>query len=84
MVDEKLAKVKALTAFAKELDAPVSTLAIAWTIKNPNVTTAILGATKREQLTENLKALEVLPRLTPEVMQRIEAIMGTAPKLPEY
>jgi len=84
MVDEKLAKVKALTAFAKELDAPVSTFAIAWTIKNPNVTTAILGATKREQLTENLKALEVLPRLTPEVMQRIEAIMGTAPKLPEY
>jgi voltage-dependent potassium channel beta subunit len=84
MVDEKLAKVKALTAFAKELDAPVSTLAIAWTIKNPNVTTAILGATKREQLTENLKALEVLPRLTPEVMQRIEAIMGTAPRLPEY
>jgi voltage-dependent potassium channel beta subunit len=84
MVDDKLAKVKALTDFARELDTPVSTLSIAWTIKNPNVTTAILGATKKEQLAENLKALEVLPQLTPEVMQRIESIMGTAPKLPEY
>jgi aryl-alcohol dehydrogenase-like predicted oxidoreductase len=54
----------------------VSTLSIAWTIKNPNVTTAILGATKREQLTEILKALEVLPRLTPEVMQRIGSNHG--------
>jgi voltage-dependent potassium channel beta subunit len=84
MVDDKLAKVKALTNFARELDTPVSTLSIAWTIKNPNVTTAILGATKKEQLAENLKALEVLPQLTSEVMQRIESIMGTAPKLPEY
>jgi voltage-dependent potassium channel beta subunit len=84
MVDDKLAKVKALTDFARELDTPVSTLSIAWTIKNRNVTTAILGATKKEQLAENLKALEVLPQLTPEVMQRIESIMGTAPKLPEY
>lgn len=84
MVEEKLAKVKALTAFAGELGVPVSTLSIAWAIKNPNVTTAILGATKKEQLTENLKALDVLPNLTPEVMQKIDAIMGTKPVLPEY
>jgi voltage-dependent potassium channel beta subunit len=84
MVEEKLERVRKLTAFAGELDTPVSTLAIAWTIKNPNVTTAILGATKREQLTENLKALEVLPKLTPEVMQQVDEIMGTKPILPEY
>ena len=84
MVEEKLERVRRLTAFANELGAPVSTLAIAWTIKNPNVTTAILGATKKEQLTENLKALEVLPKLTPEVLQQVDEIMGTKPILPEY
>jgi voltage-dependent potassium channel beta subunit len=84
MLDDKLEKVRQLTAFAQELGVPVATLSIAWTIKNPNVTTAILGATKREQLTENLKALDVLPQLTPDVMQRIEAIMQSAPQMPEY
>lgn len=84
IVEDKLAKVKQLTGFAQELGVPVATLSIAWTIKNPNVTTAILGATKKEQLLENLKALEVLPKLTPEVMQRIDAIMQTKPVLPEY
>lgn len=84
MQEDKLARVKRLTEFAGELGTPVSTLAIAWTIKNPNVTTAILGATKKEQLTENLKALEILPKLTPEVMQQIDDIVGTKPMLPEY
>ena len=84
MTEDKLNKVRQLTGFAKELGVPVSTLSIAWTIKNPNVTTAILGATKREQLVENLKALDVLPQLTPEVMQRIDDIMQTKPTLPEY
>ena len=79
MVDDKLAKVKKLTAFAKELGVPVSTLSIAWTLKNPNVTTAILGATKRSQLEENLKALEALPLLTDDVVQQIEDIMQTKP-----
>lgn len=80
IVEDKLEKVRQLTAFAKELDAPVSTLSIAWAIHNPNVTTAILGATKKEQLIENLKALDVLPKLTTEVLQRIEDIMQTKPK----
>lgn len=84
MVDDKLNKVKQLTEFAKGLGVPVATLSIAWTIKNPNVTTTILGATKREQLLENLKALDVLPKLTPEVMHRIDDIMQTKPVQPEY
>lgn len=84
VMDNKVKKVKKLTAFAAELGVPVSTLSIAWTIKNPNVTTAILGATKKEQLLENLKALDVLPKLTDEVMVKIDEIMDSKPKLPEY
>ena len=84
MIDEKLASVRQLEAVAKDLGTAMSTMSIAWCIKNPNVTTAILGATKKEQLLENLKALEVLPKLTPEVMQRIDDIMNTKPALPAY
>ncbi len=84
LMEDKLNKVRELTAFAGELGVPVSTLSIAWTIHNPNVTTAILGATKKEQLTENLKALDVLPKLTPDVVQRIEDIMQTKPKVTSF
>ena len=84
VVEDKLNRVRRLTEYAKELDTSVATLSIGWTIKNPNVTTAILGATKKEQLLENLKALDVVSRLTPEVMQKIEDIMQTKPVMPEY
>ncbi|HEY0058662.1 MAG TPA: aldo/keto reductase [Flavisolibacter sp.] len=84
IVEDKLEKVRTLTSFAGELGVALATLSIAWTIKNPNVTTAILGATKKEQLVENLKALEVLPLLTDEVMKKIEGIMQTSPVRPEY
>lgn len=84
MVEDKLARVKQLGELANELGTSLATLSIAWCVANPNVTTAILGATKKEQLTENLKALDVLPRLSPELMKRIDEIMGTKPRLPEY
>lgn len=84
MAEEKLSKVRKLTEFAAELGVPVATLSIAWTVKNPNVTTTILGATKGEQLIENLKALDVVEKLTPDVMQKIDDILGTKPGLPEY
>lgn len=79
LAEEKMNRVKSLTALAGELGVPVGTLSIAWTLKNPNVTTAILGATRREQLEENLKAIDVLPLLTPEILERIEGIMQTKP-----
>lgn len=79
--DAKLAKVKKLTEFAKKLNVSLASLAIAWTIKNPNVTTAILGATKKSQLEDNLKSLDVLPLLTPEVMAEIETILQNKPSL---
>src|SRR5829696_5608346 len=84
MVDNKLSKVRQLSDIAREFDTSLATLAIAWCIKNPNVTTAILGATKKEQLLENLKALEVLPKLAPEVIQRIDDTVQTKPKLPAF
>lgn len=79
--DDKLAKVKKLATLADELGVNLAALSIAWTIHNPNVTTAILGATKKEQLEQNLKALEVLPVLTNEVIQKIEDILQNKPIL---
>jgi voltage-dependent potassium channel beta subunit len=79
--DDKLAKVKKLTTLANELNVTLAALSIAWTIHNPNVTTAILGATKKEQLEQNLKALDALSVLTPEVIQKIEEILQNKPLL---
>lgn len=77
--NEKLEKVKKLAVLARELHVSLASLAIAWTIKNPHVTTAILGATKKQQLEENLKALDVLPVLTAPVIERIEEILQNKP-----
>jgi voltage-dependent potassium channel beta subunit len=84
MVEEKINKVRQLETVSNELGTSLATLAIAWCIVNPNVTTAILGATRKEQLLENLKALDVAQKLTPDVLQRIEDIMQTKPVVPEY
>ena len=84
MVEDKLNKVRQLNEVAKAMTVPLSTLSIAWCIKNPNVTSAILGATKKEQLIENLKALDVLPMLDAEVMENIDSIMQTKPKQPAF
>ena len=83
-VDDKIKKVKKLTELADKLGVTTAALSIAWCIKNPNVSTAILGATKKQQLLDNLKAIDAMAKLTPEVMEKIEKIMGTKPKLPEY
>jgi len=77
--EEKIIKLRKLVLLAKNLGVSMASLAIAWTIRNPHVTTAILGATKKEQLTENLKALEVMKLLTPELMEEIEKILQNKP-----
>ncbi len=79
--DAKLEKVKKLGLLANEMGVSLAALAIAWTVKNPHVTTSILGATKKEQLLENLKALSVLPMLTAEIMEKIEGILLNKPVL---
>jgi voltage-dependent potassium channel beta subunit len=75
---------KKLTAFAKELGMSLPVLAIAWCLKNENVSTVILGASKTTQLTENFKALEAKQKLTAEVMDKIELILGNKPKAADY
>ncbi len=82
--DDKLQRVRNLGTLAADLGTSLATLSIAWCISNPNVTTAILGATKEAQLIENLKALDIVPKLTAEVKQRIDDIMGTKPEMPQY
>jgi voltage-dependent potassium channel beta subunit len=68
------AQVKQLTKIADDLGCSVGQLAIAWCVSNSNVSTVILGASKLAQLKENLGALDVLPKLTADVKQRIEEI----------
>ena len=77
--DEKIEKLRKLVALSGKLGVSMASLAIAWTIKNPHVTTAILGATSKEQLRENLKSLEVMALLTPVVMEEIESILRNKP-----
>ena len=79
---EKIRKVKELTKLAEELGSSTAALALAWVAVNPNTSTVILGASTPQQVTENLKALEVLPKLTPEVLERIEAILANKPEAP--
>lgn len=78
----KLEKVRGLTAIAERLGATVTHLSLAWAAKNPNVSTVILGATKVEQVVDNLKALDLLEKLTPEVMDEIEGVLQNKPKGP--
>lgn len=75
----RIDKTKVLTSLAKELGTSLPKLAIAWCVKNPHVSTAILGASKTEQLKETLSSLEVLPLLTPEIMEKIEVILQNKP-----
>lgn len=79
--EAKIEKAKKLVLLAQEMNVSLAELAIAWTIKNPHVTTAILGATKKQQLEENLKAVAILPLLTREIMEKIETILQNKPVL---
>jgi len=73
-IDRRLAAVRKLAAVAADLDTTLPRLGLAWCLKNPRVSTVILGASKVAQLTENLGALEVVDRLTPAVLARIDRI----------
>ncbi|CCM05366.1 uncharacterized protein FIBRA_07581 [Fibroporia radiculosa] len=83
---KKLDKIRALSDFAEqELGCKVAHLALAWIAVNPNTSTVILGASRPEQVVENLKALEVIPKLTPAVLEKIEEILQNKPApLPLY
>jgi voltage-dependent potassium channel beta subunit len=71
---ERMKRVTALVPIAEELDISLTKLAIAWCLLNQNVSTVILGASRVEQLEENLKAIDVLPLLTEDMQARLAAI----------
>jgi voltage-dependent potassium channel beta subunit len=82
--EENFEILKKLHALAQELGISMAHLGLAWCLKNENVSTVILGASKTEQLIHNLKATDAVPLLTDEVMNKIELILNNKPKLPPY
>ncbi len=82
--EEPAKKVKALKGFAEELGVTLPQLAVAWCLKNPNVSTVILGASKPEQLAETLQSASVLPLLTDEVMDALDVLLQNKPVHPPY
>jgi voltage-dependent potassium channel beta subunit len=81
----RLQKVALLAPIAQELGCSLAQLAIAWCLTNPNVSTVITGASRPQQVKENMRALEVAHQLTPDVLARIEAILNNKPEgEPDY
>ena len=77
--EARIAKVRELEAVAKELGISMAQLALAWCLKNPNVSTVITGATTTNQVKENMQALEAVELLNDEVMERIEGVLANKP-----
>lgn len=75
-----LEKVRRLAPVAQELGCSLAQLALAWCLKNPHVSTVITGASRPEQVVENMQALSIVEKLTPEVMERLETILDNKPK----
>lgn len=84
VVAENLKKANEIAQLAKSLNISAAQLAIAWCLKNQNVSTVILGASKTEQLQENLKASEAKALLNTEIMDEIERILNNTPEHPQF
>ena len=78
--EAKIATVKQIGEVANALGCSMAQLAIAWCLKNPNVSTVITGASRVSQVEENMKSIDLVSKLTPEVMQRIEGILKFEPR----
>jgi voltage-dependent potassium channel beta subunit len=81
LTPQRVAAVKKLQTIASDLGASVAQLALAWCARNPNVSSVITGASRPEQVKENMKALDILPKLTPQVVERIEEAVAGATDL---
>ncbi|MBV6392182.1 MAG: L-glyceraldehyde 3-phosphate reductase [Anaerolineales bacterium] len=77
---ERLKKVAALELVAKELNCTAAQLSIAWCLTNPFVSTVITGASRVGQVGENMKSAEIAPRLTPDILDKIDSIFGVVKK----
>lgn len=80
----KIEIAKQLGNLAQEIGTNLPRLALAWCLKNPNVSTVITGASKLEQLVDNIQAIEVVEKITPEILEKIETILGNKPKQPAF
>jgi aryl-alcohol dehydrogenase-like predicted oxidoreductase len=81
LTPERIDAVRRLGAIAADLGVTTAQLAIAWLLRNPNVSSVITGASRPEQVTENMRAIEVAEALTPEVVAAIDAATRAASDL---
>ncbi|CAF1354972.1 unnamed protein product [Adineta steineri] len=81
-VDRIMKIVENLHPIADKLDATIAQLALAWAAKNPNVSTVITGASRSSQVTENFKALTIIPELISDIIEEIEQVLKNKPKHP--
>lgn len=77
---QNIAKARQLAPLADELGCSMAQLALAWCLKNQHVSTVITGASRPDQISENLGSLEVVGKLTPDIMERIEEILDNKPE----
>jgi voltage-dependent potassium channel beta subunit len=78
---ERIEKARRLQPIAEELGCTLAQMSLAWCLKNPHISTVIMGASHVDQLRDNLKALDVVAKLTPEVQERLDAIVGKPERL---
>ncbi|KXN85756.1 putative voltage-gated potassium channel subunit beta [Leucoagaricus sp. SymC.cos] len=78
---ERIQKTKEITKIAEGLGTTITAVALAWVAGNPNASVVILGTPSKEQLLQNLEAVKVLPKLTPEVLEQIEEVLKNKPVL---
>lgn len=78
--EKQVAAVRDLKPIADALGCTRAQLGLAWALKNPHVSSVITGASRPEQVRENMKALDVLEKLTPDVMERIEGVLDNRPE----
>ncbi|HSV85259.1 MAG TPA: aldo/keto reductase [Levilinea sp.] len=79
LTPERIEKARQLQPIANDLGVSLAQIALAWTLKNPHVSTTITGASRPGQVHENMKALDVVPMLTDDVIARIEEVLGNKP-----
>ncbi len=84
LTEARIEKVKELGVIAADIETDTTQMALAWCMKNPNVSTLILGASNVDQLKANFKSLDVVEKLDEEVMERIEEVLGNKKVYPEY
>ena len=80
---DKIAKAVALEKLAKDAGMSLTHMSLLWCIENPNVSTVILGASRLEQLEDNLKALDHKAKMTPDLVEAIEKVVGNKPAAPQ-